>query len=189
MIYGSAMRPRRGERVSGDAVLVRHAGRRLLFAVIDGLGHGEAAHHVAELGVETLIASDLALPVAEQMDGLHDALRGTRGAAATLGTLEDNSLEITGVGNVDLRCRFGYIPFAPSPGIVGVNLRRIRTTRVDLPSQARFFVLSDGISRRLDVTTVDRLPPPEATQSLLERYGNPNDDASILCICAGRPVV
>jgi negative regulator of sigma-B (phosphoserine phosphatase) len=179
---GSALRPRHGEKSSGDAVLVRRDGKRLLFAVIDALGHGEHAHHAAELAVRELSQSDLGLSAAEQMNGVHRALRGSRGAAITLGVFEGSTIEIVGVGNVELRCSRCYIPFAPTPGIVGLRIRKLRVVRTELPKTARLFLFSDGISSRLDVETVAHLRADEAAATLLACYGNMNDDASILCL-------
>jgi len=170
-------------------VVVRRAGARTLFAVIDALGHGEAAHQAAELAVRELQEGALGLSATDQVTRVHRALRGSRGAAITLGVFDDTTLEVVGVGNVDLRCRHGYVPFAPTPGIVGLRMRRLRVVRAQLPPQARLFVFSDGISSRLDIETVDHLPAPEAAAALLACYGNLNDDASILCLSPEREVL
>ncbi|HET7543811.1 MAG TPA: SpoIIE family protein phosphatase [Polyangiaceae bacterium] len=182
MIAGSALRPRHGERVSGDAVVVRRDGKRLLFAVIDALGHGEHAHHAAELAVRELTRCELDLSAAELMKRVHAALRGSRGAAITLGVCQGSTIELVGVGNVELRCGRCYIPFAPTPGIVGLRIRKLRVVRSELPKNARLFLFSDGISSRLDPETVAHLRAEEAAAALLACYGNANDDASVLCL-------
>lgn len=182
MIVGTAIRPRRGEKVSGDAIVVRQAGTRTLFAVIDALGHGPVAHETAQLAVQHLEEKDIQLPAAELMKSVHEALRGSRGAAVTLGVIDGRSIEVVGVGNVELRCRHGYVPFASTPGIVGMGMRRLRVASAELQPASRLFIFSDGISRRVDLQVADALSANEAATTLLSRYGNLNDDASILCL-------
>lgn len=185
MIVGTAARPKVGEKVSGDAIVVRHEGAHTLFAVIDALGHGEAAHEAAERAVKSLHEAELTLTAVERLNLLHGALRGSRGAAVTLGVITGKQLEVVGVGNVELRARFGYVPFAPMPGIVGLTMRKPRPIKVELPLTIRLFVFSDGISRRLDVEAVDRLAADAACKTILERHGADHDDASVLCLEPG----
>lgn len=182
MIVGSAARPKDGEKVSGDAIVVRQEREQSLFAVIDALGHGPAAYAAAERAVAALHEAEFALSAAEIMMHLHQKLRGSRGAAITMGVLRGKQLELTGVGNVEVRCRYGYIPFAPMPGIVGISMRKPRVVKVELPMTIRIFVFTDGISRRLDASAPDDLGAGEACEFLLGRHGSLHDDATILCI-------
>lgn len=182
MIFGCAARPKAGETVSGDAILVRDGPGRSLFAVIDALGHGPAAHAAAERALAALRTMDLSLSATELMTRLHLELRGSRGAAITLGLLHGRQLELVGIGNVELRSRYGYVPFAPTPGIVGITIRKPRAIKCEVPLTIRLFLFTDGLSRRLDVEAVDHLGAEPACQALLERHGNQHDDASILCL-------
>ena len=50
-------RPREGESVNGDAVIVRRHGDAVLVAVVDALGHGPKAAEVAEASTEWLAAA------------------------------------------------------------------------------------------------------------------------------------
>jgi negative regulator of sigma-B (phosphoserine phosphatase) len=185
VVIGRASRPREGERLNGDAVVVRREGPRMLFAVIDALGHGEQAHIAASRAVERLEQTDMTLPVDEQMRRLHLALRNSRGAAVTLGATDGVSLTLVGVGNVELRSRPDNLSFVSTPGIVGVVMRRVRMVRAKLERPLRLFIFSDGISRRADIEAVDKLAPPEAAVALLDRHGKRDDDASILCLSIG----
>ena len=43
------IRPCRGERVSGDLIVVEERGDHVFLALIDALGHGPSAHAIAEV--------------------------------------------------------------------------------------------------------------------------------------------
>ncbi|MEZ4307062.1 MAG: hypothetical protein R3F14_03325 [Polyangiaceae bacterium] len=113
-------------------------------------------------------------------EGLHDALRGTRGAAAMCVVVRGNHLTGCGVGNVELRATRTRVPVVLTPGILGVSLRRPRRFESTLSSAGRLLIFSDGISPRMDLDRVDRLPPEPACRALVERYRRNHDDATLL---------
>src|SRR5579864_7822141 len=82
LTWGYASEPRRGESANGDAIVARTDGDATLLAVIDALGHGAGAAEVADVARAWLEAASLGARVEAIVDGLHGALRGSRGAAA-----------------------------------------------------------------------------------------------------------
>ena len=185
IVHGSV--PRVGEIANGDAVVVRHFDGGALVAVIDALGHGPKAADVADLAASMLAAVPLdagSRGVLGIFDLVHDALRGSRGAAAMICVVEQDRIEGCGVGNVELRCAGVSLPVVLSPGILGVGKVRMRPFAGRLNPGCRLYMFSDGISRRAPFTELARLSGDEACRELLDRYRRNHDDASVLVLSA-----
>lgn len=172
-------RPADGEISSGDAVVVREEPDVTLCAVIDVLGHGPAAAQIAAQAVRYLQAATITGAVA-LMQGLHDVLRGTRGAAAAICVLRNGELEACGVGNVEVRVAGGNVPVVPTPGIVGARLGLPRAAHGRLPRGARLVCWSDGISTRLSLDAVRHLAPRDACARIMSEHRRAHDDATVL---------
>lgn len=183
MIVRTAQRsfPMPGENVNGDAIVVRvdTAGRALL-AVIDGLGHGPRAAEAADAAVERLNTLELGQPIVDLMMSVHEALRETRGAAATLCVITDGVVEACAVGNVQLWCCPSTLPFMLSPGILGHRVPKLRACVGAVKVGSRIAVASDGISQRLRLQDFERLAPEEACDEIVRCHRKDNDDASVL---------
>jgi len=179
LLLAHRTRPCRGETRSGDAVLVRNDSEVCLLAVIDVLGHGPGAATVAEQALSFLSSAPLLEGVRPLVEGLHQALFGTRGAAATLCLLRSGALEAAGVGNVSVRLFGTKLAVLLSPGILGGRLRGLRVSRGELRSPTRLLLHSDGIRAE---HLHDRPPgtPAEACDAILTQYGGDHDDATIL---------
>jgi negative regulator of sigma-B (phosphoserine phosphatase) len=173
--------PKPGERVNGDAIVICTGPKdRMLLAVIDGLGHGPIAAEASGAAVALLKAASLDQSVLMLMQGVHHALKGTRGAAATLCLLTGNKLEICAVGNVQLSCTNTSIPLVLSPGVLGMRVPRYRVCEAQLNKGARLALYSDGISSRFRAEETRHLAPGEACKLTIERYRKNEDDATIL---------
>jgi negative regulator of sigma-B (phosphoserine phosphatase) len=175
--------PRAGETQNGDAALVRrHADGSVLIAVLDALGHGPLAAKAAAVGMGFLAAAPAEKGVRALVEGLHDQLRGTRGAAGMLLVLKDDKLSGCGVGNVTLRAIRGRIPATLTPGVLGgiLTLSRLRLFEADLALGDRFVLFSDGISSRFDDEASRRAPALAICQAIMERHRKPHDDATVL---------
>jgi negative regulator of sigma-B (phosphoserine phosphatase) len=172
--------PKVGEHVNGDAVLVRQSESNQLFAVIDGLGHGPLAAKASQLAVTWLQTTDLALPLATIMQGLHAALRDTRGAAGTLCVLRGDTLEGCAVGNVQFSCINGTVPMVLSSGVLGQRMPKLRVCEAKLRPGIRIAVFSDGISSKFRLDESRQLRPQQACEFAIERHRKKEDDATIL---------
>lgn len=173
--------PKPGERQNGDAVLVREdEAQRTLFAVIDGLGHGPDAAHASRLAVAELEKQSLETPLHDLMLAVHQALRGSRGAAATVGVIRGAKLEICAVGNVQLLCTQCQIPLVLSAGVLGHQVAKYRVATADLRAGARIALFSDGITTRVRLEELRHLDPVEACQFVMSRFRRKEDDATIL---------
>ncbi|HKP63516.1 MAG TPA: SpoIIE family protein phosphatase [Polyangiales bacterium] len=173
--------PKLGEAVNGDAVLVRRDDAdRLMFAVVDGLGHGVNAATVATAALGFLQTAQLFQPLYDLMVGLNEALRGTRGAAATVCVLRDRALEICAVGNVQLSCLRANVPLVLSSGVLGVRVAKYRVCEAKLEPGARLALYSDGVSSKFRLDESRLLTPSQACKAVLERHRKREDDATIL---------
>jgi phosphoserine phosphatase RsbX len=175
--------PRTGEIQNGDAALVRRTDDgSVLIAVLDALGHGPLAAKAAATGMAFLSAAPLARGLRPLIEGLHDELRGSRGAAGMILVLKDDRLVGCGVGNVSLRATRGRIPSTLTPGVLGgiLTLSRLRLFEADLAAGDRFVVFSDGISTRFDDEASRRAPALAVCQAIMERHRKPHDDATVL---------
>ncbi len=173
-------RPRPGEVENGDAVVVRHTARFSLVAVVDALGHGPVAAQVAGTAIAALTAATLPLRPEEVLLHVHEALRGTRGAAATVVTLEDGVMRGCGVGNVEVRTPGRGSPVLLSRGVLGSSSVRLRPFDATLGRGERFAIFTDGLTRRLDLESVRELPLPDACDALFARFAQELDDATLL---------
>lgn len=171
--------PRNGERENGDAVLLRREADFAIAAVIDGLGHGPQAAAAAAAAVrylEAWVPGDLE----EAMRGIHEALRGTRGAAAGVCLLRGSTLACCGVGNVEIRCIGAKIPILLSPGVLGARVQSFRICRSELPTGCRVVLFSDGISYRAPLEGLRHLDADATCEVLIRDHRKPDDDASVV---------
>lgn len=172
--------PKVGEDACGDAVVMRCEGDWSLFAVIDGLGHGPKAEVVAKMSVDFLSGLAPGESARTAMLGLHQALRGSRGAAATLMILSGQRFEGCGVGNVELRCLDARLPILLSPGVLGARVENFRFFQGELPPRARLVCFSDGISRRAPFEDMRGLAPDAFCKAVMDGYRLPVDDSTVL---------
>ena len=173
--------PKVGERVNGDAVVICNGpGDRLLLGVIDGLGHGPIAAEASSAAVARLRKEPLEQGVQVLMMHVHEALKGTRGVAATLCLIRGRKLEACAVGNVQLTCTNTSIPLVLSAGVLGARVTRYRVCEAELNKGARIALYSDGISSRFRAEETRNLSASEACKVTIERHRKKEDDATIL---------
>lgn len=175
-------RPCTGEVVSGDLACWRVVDDRVFVMILDATGHGTEAHAVAETAERVFGASELGDPAAF-LALLDERLRGTRGAAAALVSLDlvERRLTYAGVGNTSGRL-LGHadVHLVCRDGILGQRFRNPKTRSMDLWPNDLLLLHSDGISGRFSVETFADLPKGEVRQlatRLLDRYGKMHDDA------------
>jgi phosphoserine phosphatase RsbX len=138
------------------------------------------AADVAERGRAHLERIELTLDAGRVMQSLHQELRGTRGAAATLCLMQGSSVSGCGVGNVELRAQGCQLPISLNPGILGQNVRQMRVFEGELRAGNRLVFFSDGISSRLDLERVRHLPPHDACRQIFGNYRKSHDDATLV---------
>ncbi|MGK4004788.1 SpoIIE family protein phosphatase [Sorangium sp. So ce1036] len=172
--------PKDGERVSGDAAYVRACEDGALFAVIDGLGHGERAAAASGVALEALAEAPERDDVRALVDRVHARLRGTRGAAGMICRLRDGRLQGCGVGNVELASQGTRVQWLQSPGILGASLGKVRIFDAQLAPGDRLVLFSDGVSPRFDLSVFRGMKAAEACRALMSRHRRSHDDSTVL---------
>lgn len=173
--------PAVGQVENGDRAFQRRAHGVHLLSVIDGLGHGSGAMEASHRGAEFLEGVDLRRPLLDIMEGMHTAMGGTRGAAATVCLFrDDNSVEACAVGNVEFRSASLRIPLVASPGVLGVRVARFRTCEASVHRPVRIVLFSDGISSRVRFEEFAHLAPKECCQQLMTQHRKDHDDSTVL---------
>jgi anti-sigma regulatory factor (Ser/Thr protein kinase)/serine/threonine protein phosphatase PrpC len=184
--YGIWSRPYPGERMSGDAYLIREWESATLIAVIDGLGHGSGAKVAADAALDSL--EDWAgEPLDEVLQVAHDALRSTRGAAIGAVIIDRGSARFhyAGVGNVAARVFNAPERISPisTNGTLGAQLGRLRVWSHPWSEGATLVMASDGISESWDIELypglINRCPQLLAGV-LMRDFGRDTDDATVL---------
>jgi negative regulator of sigma-B (phosphoserine phosphatase) len=179
-----------GEERSGDlAVFARYAGGGLA-AVIDGLGHGDAAADAAAIAAAVIRKHHSEAP-AVLLRRCHEALNRTRGVVMTLAwfDLERREMSWAGVGNVEARLVRGSAGYGARHesalvlgGVVGYNLPSIRIMTTDLyPGDAVVFA-TDGIEADFGASLAPGVPAQRLAERILKRHGKGTDDALVAVV-------
>ena len=187
-LIAAADRPYPTEAVSGDAWRVDWHDGRARVAVVDGLGHGPAAEAAARIATDAL-AGEPALDPAAAVRHCHGALRGSRGAAIGVTTIDPAAGRVifAGVGNVEARlwCMDRVTRLSPARGIVGSVLPSIRPVSAPISGPWLLVVHTDGVSGRFDLSDVspaDQADPQRLADALLARWGRATDDATVVVV-------
>jgi negative regulator of sigma-B (phosphoserine phosphatase) len=175
-----------GEQRSGDkAVFVAYPGGALV-AVVDGLGHGDAAADASDAAAEVLRAHAQWEPQ-RLMEYCHEALRGTRGVVMTMAWFDLTAARMSwaGIGNVEARLMRASDPPGARHGgplvlggVLGSQIpRRLRASSVDLePGDAVVFA-TDGVAADYSAVLDPALSPQAQAQRVLKFHGKGSDDA------------
>ena len=178
--------PRAGEEVCGDAWAVAPEQECPAVMVVDGLGHGVGAADAAGLAVRAFEASP-DLPPGALVAGIHDALRGGRGAAVAVARIDRARGVVTyaGVGNVS-----GVVVAAgvgrhlvSSNGTAGHDVRRIAEFSYPWADDALLVMHSDGLGSRWQIDRYPGLPTrhPALVAGVLYRdWTRGRDDVTVV---------
>jgi anti-sigma regulatory factor (Ser/Thr protein kinase) len=171
----------------GDSWFVRLDNRRVLAAVVDGLGHGPFAAVAAAAGVGALEASSFESP-ARHLEAAHLAMRSTRGAAMGIAgaDLESHKLHYAGIGNVSsvlIDPGGSSRSLVSRNGIVGAEGMKVQ--QFDYPwSDGDLLVMhSDGIDthwRIIDYPGLIRADAAIIAAMLFRDHRRERDDATVL---------
>jgi anti-sigma regulatory factor (Ser/Thr protein kinase) len=185
-VIGVVSVPIRGENVCGDGWGVRLTANHSSFMVVDGLGHGALASEAAREGERIMAASRSTSPAAMLRD-FHDALKKTRGAAASVVeiSLETQTLTYAGIGNVSAAVIDGYVRrgIANHNGTLGHQMPKFQEFIVPWNKNSLLIMHSDGLSARWDLTQYQGLAskhPAIIAAMLYQAYSRERDDVTVL---------
>ncbi|MFJ8493189.1 ATP-binding protein [Streptomyces sp. NPDC094038] len=185
-------RPISGESTCGDAWAVRRVGTAgapaLLVLMCDGLGHGPLAARVASTALEAFRGTTSHDPEGV-LTAVHRALHGSRGGAVAVARVDGTTGRLTycGVGNIS-----GFLighgsrrALLSAPGIVGHQMRRLRTFEESLSPEDALVMHSDGLTERWDPAALPGLlrhSPAVMAGQLLREAGVRRDDAGVVVV-------
>lgn len=186
---GSVSVPKLEEQVCGDSLGVLRNGNTVSAMVVDGLGHGVLANTAAEEARRLFCGAFQPSP-AEAVRKIHAGLRGTRGAAVGVVTVDLAASRATfcGIGNIaGLAAAGGNVRrFVSMNGIAGHTAGQVREFVYPCDGTGLVIVLhSDGVSANF---SLDRYPglgthhPSLIAAVLLRDCGRSRDDATVLVI-------
>lgn len=180
-------RPHPHESVSGDQMWWTQRDGGVLIALIDGLGHGLDAHHAAELAVAALKRAPDTTDLPRLLGLVDQAVRSSRGVAATLVHQVGSTLRWAGVGNVAVRVASGHEVrrLDPQPGVLGARRRCAPSVRLFEESVSPTEVVlmhTDGLQDRFhprDHPGALGRPPLSLAAWLVDRLARPTDDTLV----------
>jgi negative regulator of sigma-B (phosphoserine phosphatase) len=185
--HASLVRPCHGERLSGDAVVIRPLEQGLFVAIVDVLGHGPEAHELTHV-IDAYLARYGSADVSGLMTRLHQHLKGTRGAAVGLCAIDAASgrIDYAGIGNTVMR-RFGKVEtrLVSQDGVLGQNMRTPVPQTLQLDPGDLIVLYTDGVSDRFtsnDYPGVLRHAPKEVASNIVQRFGKGHDDAACIAV-------
>jgi len=184
--WSSASATMPGQTTCGDHCLARELSRGMLFAVIDGLGHGPEAAIAAHAAVETLQHCAYEPPVV-LIKRCHEAMLSTRGAAMSIASISTatNTLAWMGVGNVEgLLVRSD--PDLPSEklllrsGVVGYQLPFLQDDVIALNDGDLLILTTDGVDNNFEDHLDVHAPLSAIAERILSTSNKGTDDALVL---------
>lgn len=186
--WGVTARMLPGQEVTGDLYVVEASPAGVLVAVIDGLGHGEAAAAAARIAADTL-AAHAQEDVISLVRRCHERLYGTRGAVTTLASFSATQQRLTwlAVGNVEgvlLRAASGGAPVKEHVlqrgGVVGYQLPSLHASTLEIAPGDTLILATDGISAGFAGGAFQVDQPQHTADRIVAEFGKETDDALVL---------
>ena len=102
--YFLIKRPLNNDIFCGDTGIIKAFDNKIFIGIADVLGHGEEAHEVAVM-CEDFLRTNYNLGLVATLTGLHENIKGSRGAVVGLSLLDLDSgeLQCAAMGNVTIR--------------------------------------------------------------------------------------
>jgi serine/threonine protein phosphatase PrpC len=175
-----------GESVSGDRHWAGPVADGMIFAVIDGLGHGRAAAAASKIAV-AMLQQYADGPLTELLQRCHESLRATRGVAMSLAkvNIEVSVLTWIGVGNVEgtLLHRQPGLPcdkLLLRNGVVGSHLPTLRAEELPIRPGDILTMVTDGLTTGHPMRIAMDAKIESVADGILASACKGNDDALVL---------
>ena len=187
--YFIAVRPFPGNKAAecGDIVVIKEFDDKLFIGIVDVAGHGKNAHKVAVI-CKDYLEENYRRDLVETMNGLHEHIKGSRGAVAGLGRLDLKSgeLKYVGVGNIVLR-KFGEtsLKLIPRLGMIGYVIPTPREEVMKLHDGDVLVLYTDGVKEHFELEDYPELLNDNAktiATLLIRQFGKEEDDATCIAL-------
>jgi len=185
--FGAVVHPLWPGEPVGDGYLFWPYDHYVMFALVDGLGHGRKARDGTLKALENF-RTFADFPLEKIIWETHNRISDTRGCVAFLGRIDTRTLhmECVSIGNIayKLQTKSNVRPLA-STGILGHNLRKVTSTSMQLEPGDFVVLCSDGVSDKFSLEKLETTQPEDRAREIYQRYGHNHDDASVLVIRVG----
>ena len=176
-------RPKPGFKSNGDAYFIKRYEDSAIVAVLDGIGHGDKASEASRMAlkvIEDKFRDDLEKIVLT----VHRKLHGSRGCVIGIVRMnKEGKIEYLGVGNVrtQIYTTDMYKRLVSFDGLLGSNIRTLRTDRLTLSTPCLIVLHSDGVaSFNFDDKRIVYRPVMEVAKESFEKHKKSSDDATLL---------
>jgi anti-sigma regulatory factor (Ser/Thr protein kinase) len=184
--FGGLTVPKSGEQLSGDKWIILRDGTTIYSLLVDGLGHGIEACEAARLAIKRF-RENLHLSPAAMIKAIHTALRGTRGAVATVAKLDLQfmRLDYCGLGNIAgiAGTSGAHKHLTNLNGTLGYEARKILEFTMPWAKDSILIMHSDGLSSKAlleDISAVEAKSAPLIAAWLYQKHCKSIDDATVL---------
>jgi anti-sigma regulatory factor (Ser/Thr protein kinase) len=185
---GAARAAKPGETHCGDSWSVRQTPVGFALLVADGLGHGEFAADAAEQAVKIFQEREW-YSVTRSVEDLHAGLKGTRGAAVAVASLDEGApaLHFCGMGNIAgaVARPEGIQRLVSHNGTAGHSAMKIGAFHYKWEATSTLILHSDGISSHWDLHRYPRLlrhHPAVIAGALYRDFCRGRDDATVVVL-------
>ncbi len=176
-------RPKPGFKSNGDAYFIKRYEDSAIVAVVDGIGHGDKASEASKMAlkvIEDKYRDDLDQIVLT----MHRKLHGSRGCVVGIVRMnKEGKIEYIGVGNIraQIYTTEMYKRLVSFDGLLGSNVRTLRTDRLTLSTPCLIVLHSDGVaSFNFDDKRIVYRPVMEIAKEAFEKNKKSSDDATLL---------
>jgi anti-sigma regulatory factor (Ser/Thr protein kinase) len=176
-----------GEDAVGDGWSLEDRGGQTCVLMVDGLGHGPQASEAALAAIRQFEERSTNEP-GPVLEAIHRALKGTRGAAGAVATIDwpARLLRFAGIGNIagNLLADRGSRGMSSHNGILGQDHPRFQEFHYPWPDDGLLVLHSDGVSTRWNLGSYPGLvvKTPSLIAGVLYRDFLRRDDATVLVL-------
>jgi anti-sigma regulatory factor (Ser/Thr protein kinase) len=176
-------RPKPGFKNNGDAYFIKRYEDSAMVAVVDGIGHGDKASEASKIAVK-VIEDKFRDELDQMVLTIHRKLHGSRGCVIGIVRMnKEGKIEYLGVGNIrtQIYTTERYKRLVSFDGLLGSNIRTLRTDRLALSTPCLIVLHSDGVSSfNFDDRRIVYRPVMEITKEAFEQHKKSSDDATLL---------
>ena len=190
--FGAVSVAKGGEPVCGDGWALSRRNQQAALLIVDGLGHGDAAAQASQQAITEFLRAPQREPgrALAELDGV---LRGTRGAAAAVVTIDARRgvVSYCGGGNTGgaILHSDGVQRLVSHPGTLGLGLRRTQPFEYRWTPSSTLMLHTDGLSTRWDLAPYVGIAArhPSLLAGVLYRdFARNSDDATVLVLREGK---
>lgn len=184
---GSYSRPFFGEQKNGDSIVTCADENFTYLAVIDGIGHGPKAAVISS-SIKEFIERNWNQNPSKIIEKVHHHMIGSEGAVIGVSVIDhsESTLVYAGLGNIACRV-IGSMDKAmvSADGLLGVRLRTVENSKIDLHDKDLIVMHSDGVSSLSSLKDFPRINITSSrllAKKIVQKYGSEYDDATCITV-------